>query len=107
MKKLPELRGRNPRYPALTDKVDVAMTTSKSSLFRGGSPSAIVANAEIAAGEIIGLEQPIASYLEKEFVKTNCWHCLVTVKERMEFVKCTQFNWGSQSTLAKSSTSTL
>ena len=111
MKRLPELRGRNPRYPALTDKVDVGMT-STSSLFRGatargGSPSAIVANAEIAAGEIIGMEQPIASYLEKEFVKTNCWHCLVTVKERMEFVKCTQFNWGSQSTLAKSSTSTL
>ena len=45
-----------------------------------GGP-AIVANAEIAAGEIIGLERPIASYLEKEFVKTNCWNCLVTLKE--------------------------
>ncbi len=40
-----------------------------------------MANAEIAAGEIIGLERPIASYLEKEFVKTNCWNCLVTLKE--------------------------
>ncbi len=40
-----------------------------------------MANADIAAGEIIGLERPIASYLEKEFVKTNCWNCLVTLKE--------------------------
>ena len=36
MKRLPELRGRNPRYPALTDKVDVGMT-STSSLFRGAT----------------------------------------------------------------------
>jgi hypothetical protein len=48
-----------------------------------GGP-AIVANAEIAAGEIIGLERPIASYLEKEFVKTNCWNCLVTLKEGLK-----------------------
>jgi tetratricopeptide (TPR) repeat protein len=86
MKKLPDLRGRNREYPALTDKVDVILNMSS---FRGSGP-AILANTDIAAGEIIGLEKPIASYLEKEFVKTNCWNCLVTLKERDGFRVKTQ-----------------
>jgi tetratricopeptide (TPR) repeat protein len=80
MKRLPELPRRTKTHPALTDKVDIVTTASSS---RGGGVAAattIVANTEIAAGEIIGLEQPIATFLEKEYVKTNCWNCLVTLK---------------------------
>lgn len=95
MKTLPELRGRNRQYPALTEKVDVAGAARG-----GGAPTTIItANTEIAAGEIVGLEKPIASYLEKEFVKTNCWNCLVTLKAPFGCPLCSSVKFCSKACL--------
>ena len=70
--KLPVLRSGNPRAPALSSKLDIfAHQSNKREIFATG---------DIAAGEILGMEKPLVSFLEKEFVKTNCWNCLVTIK---------------------------
>ena len=70
--KLPVLRSGNPRAPALSNKLDIVVSQS--------NKREILATGDVAAGEILGLEKPLVSFLEKEFVKTNCWNCLVTIK---------------------------
>ena len=62
MKRLPELKSRNRKFPALSDKVEVSQSShQKRELFSTG---------EIGAGDILGIEKPVASVLEK--VKIYC-----------------------------------
>ena len=72
MKKLPEIKSRNTSYPALSSKVDVFFNQVKG--------REIFANSDVSAGDIIGVEKPLVSFLEKEYIKSNCWNCLVTLK---------------------------
>jgi len=71
-KTLPELKGGNSTYPALSNKVNVTNGHKKG--------QELFAANDIGAGEIIGVEKPLVSFLEKDYVKTNCWNCLVTLK---------------------------
>ena len=66
--KLPQLPRSNPAHPALSAKLEL---TPRSEL---------VATAPVSAGELLGVERPLVTFLEKEFMKSNCWHCLVTIK---------------------------
>ena len=60
MKRLPELKSRNRKFPALSERVEVSQSSQqKRELFSTG---------EIGAGDILGIEKPVASVLEK--VKT-------------------------------------
>lgn len=72
MKKLPELRARNSKYPAFSDKVEISQSFLRK--------RELLSSGEVLAGEILGVEKPIASFLEKEYIRTNCWNCLVTLK---------------------------
>jgi len=73
MRLLADLKGRNKRYPALSDKADIAPSSASHS-------RQMFTAAEVSAGDILGVEKPIAAVLEKDFIRTNCWHCLTTVK---------------------------
>lgn len=94
MKKLPELRGKNQSYPVLSNKVDVFNNS--------GRGREIFANAEVAAGDLLGVEKPLVSFLEKDYMKSNCWHCLVTLKAPIACPLCSAVKFCSQSCLDES-----
>ena len=83
--RMPEVRARNPGHPALSSKVDMARE--------------ITANTNIAAGEIIGVEKPFVSFLEKDYIKTNCWNCLVTIKAPFPCPLCSSVKFCSKACL--------
>ena len=57
MKRLPEMKPRNRRFPALSEKVEVSQSShQRRELFSTG---------DIGAGDILGIEKPVASVLEK------------------------------------------
>ena len=89
--KLPELRSRNQRAPALSSKVDIFVNQS--------NKKEILASADVAAGELLGMEKPLVSFLEKEFIKTNCWNCLVTIKAPYGCPLCSAVKFCSKSCL--------
>merc|ERR1719419_1335662 len=91
MKKLPEIKCRNTSYPALSSKVDVFFNQVKG--------REIFANSDISAGDIIGVEKPIVSFLEKEYMKSNCWNCLVTLKAPYGCPLCSAVKFCSKSCL--------
>ena len=91
MKKLPELKGRNHNYPALSNKVDVFINPH-----RGRE---IFANSEVPAGDVLGVERPLVSFLEKEYMKSNCWNCLVTLKAPIACPLCSAVKFCNQSCL--------
>jgi tetratricopeptide (TPR) repeat protein len=91
MKKLPELKGKNHNYPALSNKVDVFVNTSRA--------REIFANCEVPAGDLLGVERPLVSFLEKDYMKSNCWHCLVTLKAPFACPLCSAVKFCSQSCL--------
>jgi len=91
MQNLPKLRGSNAGYPALSDKVNVFVNQKKG--------HDIFANSEICAGDIIGVEKPLVSFLEKDFVKSNCWNCLVTMKAPYACPLCSAVKFCSKSCL--------
>jgi len=82
----PELRSRNPAHPALSSKVEVAGRDMR-------------ATADIGAGEIIGVEKPFVSFLEKDYIKTNCWNCLVTIKAPFACPLCSAVKFCSRACL--------
>ena len=90
-KKLPELRGRNTQYPSLSGKVDVFISQQ--------NKRDIIANTEITAGDIIGVEKPFVSFLEKDYVKSNCWNCLVTIKAPFACPLCSAVKFCSKTCL--------
>jgi len=89
--KVPELKGRNPNYPALSNKVDVSI--------KQGKGREIFANSDVAAGDLLGMEKPLVSFLEKEYIKSNCWHCLVTLKAPFACPLCSAVKFCSKSCL--------
>ena len=91
MKKLPELKGKNQNYPALSNKVDVFTNQT-----RGRE---IFANSDVAAGDLLGVERPLVSFLEKDYMKSNCWHCLVTLKAPIACPLCSAVKFCSKSCL--------
>merc|ERR1711892_1649556 len=91
MQNLPKLRGSNAGYPALSDKVNVFVNQKKG--------HDICANSEICAGDIIGVEKPLVSFLEKDFVKSNCWNCLVTLKAPYACPLCSAVKFCSKTCL--------
>ena len=91
MRKLPELKGKNQNYPALSSKVDVFLNQS-----RGRE---IFANCDVAAGDLLGVERPLVSFLEKDYMKSNCWHCLETVKAPYACPLCSAVKFCSQTCL--------
>ena len=91
MKKLPELKAKNQTYPALSNKVDVFTNPT-----RGRE---IFANSEVPAGDLLGVEKPLVSFLEKDYMKSNCWHCLVTLKAPFACPLCSAVKFCSQSCL--------
>ena len=97
-KKIPELRSRNSQHPAISSKVD---------MFAGQNNGAteILANNDIGAGEIIGVEKPFVSFLEKDYIKTNCWNCLVTIKAPFACPLCSAVKFCSKSCLDEALTS--
>merc|ERR1712212_490015 len=91
MKKLPELKGKNQNYPALSNKVDVFTNPTHG--------REIFANSEVPAGDLLGVERPLVSFLEKDYMKSNCWHCLVTLKAPFACPLCSAVKFCSQSCL--------
>jgi len=91
MKKLPELNGRNQSYPALSSKVDVHSNPRKG--------REVFTNSKVAAGDLLGLEKPLVSFLEKDYMKSNCWHCLVTLKAPYACPLCSAVKFCSKSCL--------
>ena len=90
-KNVPELRSRNSNYPSLSGKVDVFISQQQS--------RDIIANNDIGAGDIIGVEKPFVSFLEKEYVKSNCWNCLVTIKAPFACPLCSAVKFCSKTCL--------
>merc|ERR1719490_135913 len=80
MKKLPELKGKNQNYPALSNKVDVFTNPT-----RGRE---IFANSEVPAGDLLGVERPLVSFLEKDYMKSNCRACEFPCTCRGEMLPC-------------------
>jgi tetratricopeptide (TPR) repeat protein len=91
MKKLPELKGKNQNYPALSNKVDVFTNPTHG--------REIFANSEVPAGDLLGVERPLVSFLEKDYMKSNCWHCLVTLKAPFACPLCSAVKFCSKSCL--------
>lgn len=46
-----------------------------------------VANRDIKAGELIAIDQPVVKYLDKEYAKFHCWHCLIST-QNVAMVPC-------------------
>lgn len=46
-----------------------------------------IANRDIKAGELIAIDQPVVKYLDKEYAKFHCWHCLIST-QNVAMVPC-------------------
>ena len=94
---LPELRSRSAVSPALSNKLDICLGQANKTEIR--------ASGDISAGELVGLEKPLVSFLEKDYVKTNCWNCLVTIKAPYACPLCSAVKFCSKSCLDEALTS--
>ena len=63
---------QNVKFPSFSDAVQIK--------FGEGRGRYAVASREIKVGELIAIETPFVSLIDKEFSKSHCWNCLLCTK---------------------------
>merc|ERR1712223_199767 len=76
----PLLPGENPKFPTFSDAVRIR--------YEEGRGRFAVAAREIKVGELIAKEKPYVSLLDRELVKSHCWHCLTCTKSPLPCPTC-------------------
>ena len=67
-----KLDSLNSDYPAFSSSVAIRQTEVQGRF--------AVATKDLKPGDLFAVDKPSISYLDKEFVKSNCWHCLAIAK---------------------------
>jgi len=68
----PNFKEKNEKFPSFSDAVQIK--------YAEGRGRYAVANREIKVGELIAIENPYVSLVDKEFSKSHCWNCLLCTK---------------------------
>merc|ERR1712223_68375 len=76
----PLLPGENSKFPTFSDAVRIR--------YEEGRGRFAVAAREIKVGELIAKEKPFVSLLDRELVKSHCWHCLTCTKSPLPCATC-------------------
>jgi len=80
LSKSPEMKNPNAKFPTFSDAVQIT--------YKKGQGRFATAARDIEVGELIAAETAFVSCLDKEFCKTNCWHCLRLTKNPVPCMKC-------------------
>ena len=70
----------NLKFPSFSDAVQIK--------FGEGRGRYGVASREIKVGELIAIEKPYVSLIDKEFSKNHCWNCLLCTKSPIPCERC-------------------
>ena len=71
---------QNAKFPSFSDTVQIK--------FAEGRGRYAVASREIKVGELIAIETPFVSLIDKEFSKSHCWNCLLCTKSPIPCEAC-------------------
>jgi len=71
---------QNDKFPSFSDAVQIK--------YGEGRGRYAVASREIKVGELIAIETPFVSLIDKEFSKNHCWNCLLCTKSPIPCETC-------------------
>jgi len=79
-KQYPSFKQQNEKFPSFSDAVQIK--------YGEGSGRYAVASREIKIGELIAIETPFVSLIDKEYSKNHCWNCLLCSKSPIPCETC-------------------